>query len=101
VADTDTVVYWTPLTEYEVVVSSPVKSVPVTTTVQAIKSVSKTASALSMVGIIEVKMKSQVAPSQIASSDVFKNTTTSAAELSVALVESESILQVISSAPVV
>jgi hypothetical protein len=80
-----------------VVVVSPVKSVPSTTIVQAIKLVSKTASALVIVGIAEVKRKSHVVPSHIASSDVFKKTTTSAAALSVASVVSESTLQVISS----
>jgi hypothetical protein len=44
-----------------------------------------------------VKRKSQVVSSQMASSDVFKKTTTSQAALSVYSVVSESILQVISS----
>lgn len=40
VEDTDRVVCSTPLTEYDVVEVSPVKSVPVTITLQAFKSVS-------------------------------------------------------------
>lgn len=57
--------------------ASPVKSVPVTTTVQASNDASKTASAPVTVGIESVQTKSQVVPSQTASSDVFKKTTTS------------------------
>lgn len=78
------------------VLVSPVKSVPLTTMVHVFDVVSKTASTLSTTGITSKYWKAHTVSSQIASSEVFKKTMSSAPCPPAANVVSESILQVIS-----